>query len=99
MQQDALLKLLHHRLRISVVGFLEVAGDIVHPTPVSQWHHDALIHVALGLIHLFDDGLGYCLYTLCTTVETLNHCLEGILGELFAGLVDILITGEGHLHR
>ena len=55
--------------------------------------------MSLSFIHLFDDGLGHSLYTFRTAVETLNHSLEGILGELLSRLVDILLTGEGHLHR
>ena len=98
MEQDGLLEFLNHRLRFCLVGLFEVTGDVEHTTAIGDGYHDTLIHVALILIDLLDDGLCNGLDTLCATVEVADGSLEGILGEHLTRLVDELVAGEGHLH-
>ena len=97
-EQDALLKLLHDRLRLGVVSLLQVTRNVEHTTSICERHHDALIHLALILIDLLDNRIGYRLDTFCTTVEVADGSLEGIFCQYLTRLVDILFTGEGHLH-
>ena len=97
-EQDLLLELLDNRLTLGIVGLFEVTGDIVHLATISQGNDDALVHLALRLVHLFDDGLGHLLDMLHLTLEVAHSHLESLLAELLVVLVDEFVAGEGTLH-
>ena len=97
-QQNLLLELLDNRLTLSVVSLLEVTGNVVHLTAIGQGHNDALIHLTLVLIDLFDDGHGDLLDVFHFALEVTHHYLEDLLAEFLVVLVDELVAGEGTLH-
>ena len=98
-KHDGLLELLHHRLRLGVVGFTQVARDVVDTLAVGDGHKDALVHLALILEHLLDDRPSDALQTLGLACESMHSSLEGLLVELVAAGVDELLACERTLHR
>ena len=97
-QQHLLLELLDNRLAVALVSLLQIAGDVIHLAAVGQWHHDALVHLALRLKYLLDDGTSHLADVLGLAAEGIHHLLEGILLQLVALLVEELLVGERHLH-
>ena len=97
-EQNLLLKLLHNRLALGVVGLLEVAGDVIHLTTVGQGYFDALVHSTLVLVDLLDDGHSDLLNVLHLALEVAHSHLEGLLAEFLMVLVDELVAREGTLH-
>ena len=97
-EQYHLFKLFHHALALGIVGFLEVAGYVVHPAAVGYGHHDALIQRALRFIHLLYYGPCHGLDALGLAFEVGHGHLEGVLGQVFALLVGQLLVGERHFH-
>ena len=98
MQQHLLLKLLDHNLTLSLVGFLQVAGDVVDTTAIGDGHHDTLVHMTLLLVNTLDDGPCYLADMLSLAVEVGQCSLEGFLSQFLWLLVGELLFGEGHLH-
>ena len=98
MEQNLLLELLDHRLTLGVVSLLEVTGDVVHLTTVGQGNDDALVHLSLGLVHLFDDGNSDLLDVLHLTLEITHSHLESLFCQVFMVLVDELVASKGTLH-
>ena len=97
-EQNALLKLLDDALAVALVSLLQVARNLVHLATIGDGHHDALVDRTLSLVDLLDDRLCYSLDALGLAVEVADGCLESILVQHLARLIDILLAGEWNLH-
>ena len=98
MQKEYLLKCFHHTLTLCFISLFQIAGDVVHSLAIGERYHDTFINVSLVLIDLTDDRPCGGADTLGLTVESLHHCLECLLFQLFTMTAHKLFIAERHLH-
>ena len=79
-EQHTFLELFDHLFAMCLRRSLEVHGDVIDTLAVGDRNKDVLVHLALGLEDLLDDGISHLHQFVHTALET----LESRLRELFA---------------
>ena len=99
MQHHILFELLNHRFGLRFVGLFQVAHNVYNSFAIRNGHHNALVAVALGFVHLLDGGVGYLLQAVGFSLEGSHSHLEGSFFQYVVWGIDEFFFGEGAFHR